>query len=258
VNKLIKVKIFLNIFVGFQVFALKGKSKFNSRVSNVQSYVYYGQKKFELTQEMAKNQLFNGSREIRFVSKEYKTPPAGQKFSYPVNNKKFASFKKGSYLASNNALDIAILSNGFFVLEGGILTRNGEFVLKNGVLFNKTYSLPVLDQSDEAISFDSSVYPFQIKINKDGSILVKGQLAGKIKVVKIGSEYEALPNGCFVSQNAEDEEDVQLQQGMIEESSIDSASLAQRSSQESLAIKEGIAIIASDNADFSKISDSLF
>lgn len=257
-NKLIKVKVILNIFLSFQAFALKGKSKFNSRVSNVQSYVYYGQKKFQLTQEMAKNQLFNGSKEIRFISKEYRKPPAGQKFAYPINGKRTASFKKGSFLSSHHPLDLAILSNGFFVLEGGVLTRNGEFEIKDGVLINKIYSLPVLDQSLEPISVDSHVFPFQIKVQKDGAVLIKGSQVGKLKVVTLGPDYESLSNGCFLCENVEDEEHVHIHQGMLEESSIDSASIAQRSAQESLAIKEGISIITSDNSDFAKNSDNLF
>ncbi|MEN6332260.1 MAG: flagellar hook-basal body protein [Smithella sp.] len=90
-------------------------------------------------------------------------------------------FAQGTLLATGNPLDAAIEGDGFFAIEqndGTTYTRNGSFVLnKNKELVTKD-GAKVLGEAGALIIEGS-----EINIDADGTIMVDGSMAGKLKIV---------------------------------------------------------------------------
>lgn len=93
-------------------------------------------------------------------------------------------FAQGTLLATGNRLDAGIEGDGFFAVEengGTTYTRNGSFVLnKNKELVTKD-GAKVLGDAGPLI-IDGA----EVNIDADGTIMVDGTIAGKLKIVSFG------------------------------------------------------------------------
>jgi len=93
-------------------------------------------------------------------------------------------FAQGTLLATGNRLDAGIEGDGFFTVEengGTTYTRNGSFVLnKNKELVTKD-GAKVLGDAGPLI-IDGA----EVNIDADGTIMVDGTMAGKLKIVSFG------------------------------------------------------------------------
>ncbi|HEX9842006.1 MAG TPA: flagellar basal-body rod protein FlgF [bacterium] len=131
----------------------------------------------------------------------------------------------GALASTNNILDFAIVSpDGFFSIDtpqGERFTRAGSFHLnQNGVLVNADgYTV---NGKEGPITIRGT----EVRLGDDGSIIVDGERAGGLKMVKFPFPHrlEKLGASMFVPGDPENTprivEDVQLAQGMLESSNV--------------------------------------
>lgn len=96
-------------------------------------------------------------------------------------------FSQGTLRVTGNSLDLAVEGDGYFTIqtdEGNAYTRNGSFVLnKNKELVTLTGE-NVLGQSGKIVIDGKDV-----NIDKDGSVFVDGNPAGKIKIANFDNPH---------------------------------------------------------------------
>lgn len=134
-------------------------------------------------------------------------------------------FSTGSLRETGNPLDLAIVGDGFFVIdtpEGNVFTRNGNFTLAaDGRLITQDgYS--VLGSGGEI-----QIAGNDVRISEDGSVLVDGQATDTLRVVrfedptlltKIGGTYfmDEDNAGMMDVESA----DLKVRQGYLEGSNV--------------------------------------
>ncbi len=134
-------------------------------------------------------------------------------------------FAQGTFRQTDNPLDVAIVGEGFFVIQGEqgeYYTRNGAFHLsENGALVNQFGDSVITDGGEVQLSGAS------VSINENGEILVDGQSAARLRLVtfddpqqlvRIGSSYfeagEAGPEDI-------PSESITVRAGYLEEANVD-------------------------------------
>jgi len=112
-------------------------------------------------------------------------------------------FSPGSIRETGRSLDVALDGDGFLVVQtarGARYTRQGSLSLDN--------SGQLVTQRGELVIGDGgpiTVPPGEISIGDDGTISVKGQTAGRLKLVHFADPNTALAkegNSCFVATGA--------------------------------------------------------
>ncbi len=134
-------------------------------------------------------------------------------------------FSPGIPKETGNTLDLAILGNGFFSVEGteGMMyTRNGSFTLSpEGELVTKE-GFPVLGENGVITIGEGK----DISISPDGTIAVDGNELDRLRIVDFPKPYPLRKvGGClFGLTTSPDVEktavDVQVQQGFLEQSNV--------------------------------------
>lgn len=134
----------------------------------------------------------------------------------------FTDLTAGPIETTNNPLDVAIMNEGFFVLntpEGLRYTRNGEFSLDEQSRLVSSEGFPVQGKSGD-ITLGSG----KIQILGDGSVTLNNQLVDQLRVVKIESDFLLRENAqkfaLPVSASVEDLEVVEVQSGAVEGSNV--------------------------------------
>ncbi|MCH8980788.1 flagellar hook-basal body protein, partial [candidate division KSB1 bacterium] len=141
-------------------------------------------------------------------------------------------FSQGPLEGTNRPLDVAISGSGLFSVEtpdGEAYTRDGRFTLNQEGLLITVDGLPVLGEGGpiEINLLENSAA--EILINGSGEILIDGNVIDKLKIVsaqnpadfsKIGSNLFQLREGI----EATPLENVELKQGFLENSNVDSVS----------------------------------
>jgi flagellar basal-body rod protein FlgF len=111
-------------------------------------------------------------------------------------------FRQGGIKFTSNPLDLAIDGKGFFEVQtpdGTAYTRNGSFKrLSNGTIAtNEGYLLlgaPDGNGKSKPIELkDTNVD--KVIVNSDGSIVIDGQIANKVKIVEFKDVYKLQPEG---------------------------------------------------------------
>lgn len=94
---------------------------------------------------------------------------------------------EGNIKTTGNPLDLAIMGEGFFAVEGkgkSLFTRNGTFSLtKDGFLVTGN-GLKVLDTANKPVKIEGAN---SIKIVQNGTIYSDGNEVGKLKLVKLNN-----------------------------------------------------------------------
>lgn len=128
---------------------------------------------------------------------------------------------QGIIKTTGNTFDVAISGEGYFAVQdnnGTYYTRNGVFTIdRNGTLMNSS-GQKVLDAANKPITIPRDDPSAKISIARDGSIYANGNIAGKIKVVKLTSPEHiggTLYKGAEAGPSGAD-----LLQGTIEHSNV--------------------------------------
>ncbi len=179
--------------------------------------------------EMASHNLANantpGFRADRLVFREVLNE-ANQDFEFSSVEGfgEYSVLKHGALQATENALDVAIGGDGYFVVsaEGAeAYTRHGSFRLNaNGTLVNSV-GYPVLGQGGEiSINPDGGA----IMIGEDGVITQDEQLIGRLRVVEFDNErvLEKTENSLYASDlPPRDVINPKVVQGALESSNVE-------------------------------------
>ena len=166
------------------------------------------------------------SDEEPFATHEHLAPYTGVGAFYVSMADMGKNMAPGRLNTTNNTFDFAIVSqDGFFSIDtpqGERFTRAGSFHLnQNSVLVNSD-GFPV-NGKEGPITIRGN----DVRLGDDGSIVVDGQRAGGLKLVKFPYPHrlQKLGGAMFVPGDPENtpriSEDVQLTQGMLESSNVD-------------------------------------
>ncbi len=137
-------------------------------------------------------------------------------------------FRQGALTQTNNALDVALEGDGFFVVRSADrqthLTRDGRFeITDDGELVMSTTGMQVLDDRNRPILLDRGI---RTEIGIDGEVQQAGQVVATIQVahaqdpdtlVKVGSNLIRAADGDPVLRPA----DARMRQGNIESSAVE-------------------------------------
>jgi len=146
--------------------------------------------------------------------------------SKPVVDGSFYSTMQGALVKTNKSLDLALGSEGYFVVSGAWgegYTRDGRFhVDKDGRLLSVAGNFPVMGQSGAIMVNPGSLVEF----TQDGDLQVDGEIVDRIRVVKPENQegLEAV-NGAFFKKMNEsvvllEEDNPRVIQGYVEASNV--------------------------------------
>lgn len=119
-----------------------------------------------------------------------KTPLRENTVAYTNDIGTYRDTSQGPLQATGNPLDAAILGTGYFVVQtplGTRYTRSGNFKVNQGGILVTLEGYPVLDQTNQPISFDEN--DRAISIRDDGSISVDGAARSTLNIVQFDNEH---------------------------------------------------------------------
>lgn len=255
-----KLFLFISFFFNSSL-AIKKKKQFFPKEALVASYMLANDKKKEIVLNNIANQSISGFKNINSCIESYKQPPNKQEFTHPINGLRWADLDNGSFLNTQNPLNIGIVNFGFFQLSNNALTRNGNLAIRNdGVLINSIYKLPIQSIDDGEIQIPTGTTTNTIMIDKLGNISIRNQTIAKIKVVKFldKNELQVLPNGLIFTSQLEEVEQPGIIQGYLESSNVDMMKnvneFRETITSETLALN----ILNVDRSDEEKLVSTLF
>ena len=133
-------------------------------------------------------------------------------------------FSQGVLKETHNPLDVAIVGEGFFVVEtdeGELYTRNGNFTLdEEGRLVTSNGYLVATDGGRLQLTDKS------MQISEKGYILVDGQIVGRLRIVtfddpqllhRVENTYFSIGDAALIEL---DENEVELRIGYLETSNV--------------------------------------
>ena len=166
------------------------------------------------------------SEEELFVHEEFISPFSRGGTSFVMPDEVTPSMKRGIFKHTHNPFDLAIQSEGFFVIKtphGIRYTRNGEF-LKDSKGFLVTSAGDTVLGKKGPIQINGNDF----SVGEDGAILIDGKDTDSLRMVKF-AEPERLTkmgNSYWVPSNKEQKPMVldhpTIHQGMIEGSNVES------------------------------------
>jgi len=138
------------------------------------------------------------------------------------------SFEPGPYKFTNSPLDLAILGDGFFVVQspkGPLYTRNGTFTLDENRQLVTHSGMPVLGQAGQ-ITLPPGT---DIVVREDGTVLVDGEEAGQLRVVSFQDKSKLVAAGTTLFQASpeaglQDVAEPKIKQGYREMSNVNPVS----------------------------------
>ena len=142
---------------------------------------------------------------------------------------RYTKFRQGTLRATGNVLDLAVNGDGFFSLQGAkspVYTRNGTFSLnKEGVIVDQT-GRALLSAAGSPIQIPNA--QGKISISQEGQVVVDGEDAGRIALVKFdpkdAQRLERLGNSAFRVPDATvqplDVENPDVRQGYLETADV--------------------------------------
>jgi flagellar basal-body rod protein FlgF len=152
--------------------------------------------------------------------------------------------------------DMAIEGPGFFVVQtsnGRVFTRNGNFHVSTQNQLVTAAGDPVIGQNGPVAVLDGP-----ITVSADGTISVKGTIAGKLSVVefpagttlqRLGQTYYSAPASSAVAAQASS-----VRQGMLEESNVSPVSSVVELISVQRAAEMMQHVLAMFNSDINKIA----
>lgn len=132
--------------------------------------------------------------------------------------------RQGPLTATDNTLDVALESDGYFVIDtpdGLRYTRNGHFRLDDAGMIVTSEGYPLMQTGDQPIIVAPN--ESEIRIGQDGTVSSENGPIGQVRVVAFDNELslKRAGNGLFASEQAAvDVTDAVVRQGFIEESNV--------------------------------------
>lgn len=169
--------------------------------------------------------------ELKKRVSELSGPDFAKNLSVPYAGARI-DFSQGSLEGTNRPLDVAISGDGLFSVEtpeGEAYTRDGRFTLNQQGILVTADGLPVLGEGGPIELNLQENSAIEILINGSGEILMEGNVINKLKIVsaqnpadfaKIGFNLFQLKPGI----EATALENVEVKQGFLENSNVDSVS----------------------------------
>ncbi|NOX34979.1 MAG: flagellar hook-basal body protein [Deltaproteobacteria bacterium] len=147
-----------------------------------------------------------------------------EKFKAQVNK----DFSQGDILTTGNPLDIAISGEGFFKIdtrEGIKYTRNGNFsVDMNGILVDQNGN-PVMGQGG-AIALDDKNLEQDLSINRNGDIMLSGQIIGTLDIVTFKNLNKLERDGQnILSYKGETTDEIQAEKMAVEHKALEKSNV---------------------------------
>jgi len=130
---------------------------------------------------------------------------------------------QGSYRKTGNPLDVAVVGDGYFVVnteDGQRYTRAGSFRVSNEGLLTTQQGHSVQGEGG-----DIALGPGDVKINSDGTVRLNGNIIDVLQLVNVQDDsLERSANGLFDVKEGYAPEPVEypdVSQGSIETSNVD-------------------------------------
>lgn len=168
------------------------------------------------------------SEEEMFAHHEYLSPFTRGGTSFVMPDHVFPSMERGIFKNTDNPLDLAIQSKGFFVvdtLHGVRYTRNGQFQLdaKGFLITNSEDKVlgkkgPIQIQTEDIKNFS---------VGQDGALMVGNKVIDSLQIVGFSEENRLTKLGnsywvpAHINQKPEPLEYVNIHQGVLENSNVD-------------------------------------
>lgn len=168
------------------------------------------------------------SEQELFVNEDFISPYSRGGTSFVIPDHTSPSMKKGIFKNTDNPLDMAIKSDGFFTVDtvhGARYTRNGQFLLDSkGFLITSSGDKVLGKKGPIQINVKSLK---ELSVGRDGSVLVNNRPVDTLQIVgfqeearltKLGNSYWA---PSHKDQKPKPLEVVDVQQGVLEGSNVD-------------------------------------
>jgi flagellar basal-body rod protein FlgF len=134
--------------------------------------------------------------------------------------------KQGPITRTGNPLDFAVQGDGYLKVGtplGTRYTRNGRFQLDGTGQVVTAQGYPVLGETDQPLTVPTDAS--EITVTRDGTVTTSQGEAGRLGVVRFANERDLVPaaGGLYVTEATPlAAPDAVVQQGMIEESNVES------------------------------------
>ncbi len=210
--------------------AMKGQQRqldaVSNNLANVNTTGYKGDKVLfrEYYNEFTGQDL--ESDEERFAHDEFISPLSRGSTSFVMPDHVSPSMSQGMFKSTQNPFDLAIRSDGFFVIDtpyGSRYTRNGQFLKDSeGYLINNS-GHKVLGKKGH-IKVEGNVF----SVGQDGAVLVDGKEVDSLRIVSFPepTRLTKLGNSYWVPSSTEQKpkelESAVVHQGTLEGSNVDS------------------------------------
>ena len=172
-------------------------------------------------QEVTANNLANANTDAFKVDRLAATSTPGADFAVPVEH---TDYRQGVFRDTQRPLDLALEGAGWFVVQtarGERLTRGGSMKLDAQGFLTDGHGDPLLGEGGPIVVAGS-----QVEVQADGSVLVDGTLAGKLRVENVAEEASLAKEGLgrYVAKGPlapVAEGTARVRQGAIEEPNMD-------------------------------------
>lgn len=144
--------------------------------------------------------------------------------------KGYTNFSQGEMLRTENPLDMAITSSGFFVIQtdsGVAFTRAGHFLANSDGLLETQSGHLVLGEHGPISVTDEDGTLGLVEVSRQGEVYVDGLLADNLAIANIPNLHtmRKLGNNLFIAQNdmlvdQMEPELIDIRQGMLEGSNV--------------------------------------
>ncbi|HSR67156.1 MAG TPA: flagellar hook-basal body protein [Acidobacteriota bacterium] len=134
------------------------------------------------------------------------------------------NFSAGTLQRTDNPLDLALASDGFFAVqtgEGVSYTRNGQFTLDANRRIVSAAGEPLLNENNRPIILPEG----QVEVGSLGDVSVDGVLAGRIQIVDFQDKAQLVKAGSVLFQAPQGAEplppeNLSVKQGFLERSNV--------------------------------------
>lgn len=138
----------------------------------------------------------------------------------------YTIFEEGALVPTDNPLDVAIVGNAFFAVdgpEGPLLTRNGSFRLNEKNQLKTQNGFLVRGQGGGPITIPLN--QGQITITQEGRILANNQAVGQLELVKVNNLQQLERFGPLYFQGADTSNQATLQDARVEQGYLESSNV---------------------------------
>ncbi|WP_417768598.1 flagellar basal-body rod protein FlgF [Stappia sp.] len=176
------------------------------------------------------NMNTTGFKAQRLLFEEYLMPVAeassfvddDQDFSYVVDYGASSNFEAGSISLTENAFDVAIEGDGFFVIDtpdGELFTRNGAFHLDSTGQMVTADGRPVLGDGGPLVFTAEDT---DVTIAEDGTISSALGVKGRLRMVEFENPQmlTRIGDNLFAGENPRPADRIRVLQGAVEKSNV--------------------------------------